>query len=227
MSADVTDILHDYRKRGEHILFEGAQGSLLDIDLGTYPYVTSSNTTAGGTATGSGFGPLYLDYVLGITKAYTTCSSGPFPTELFDAMGEHLAVKGNEVHHHGSLPPLWLVGRRGSGHAIQINVCPICLTKLDVLDGLETGRCVVTKRRTARLPVPLAATLCDIEPVYEELPGWNDSTVGLTSVDQLPENAKAYIRFLEEQIEAPIDIISTGPDRIETITLRILSGSNG
>src|SRR5690554_7199795 len=98
MSADVTDILHDYRKRGEHILFEGAQGSLLDIDLGTYPYVTSSNTTAGGTATGSGFGPLYLDYVLGITKAYTTrVGSGPFPTELFDAMGEHLAVKGNEV----------------------------------------------------------------------------------------------------------------------------------
>ncbi|HCP20406.1 MAG TPA: adenylosuccinate synthase, partial [Marinobacter hydrocarbonoclasticus] len=98
MAADVTDILHDYRKRGEHILFEGAQGSLLDIDLGTYPYVTSSNTTAGGTATGSGFGPLYLDYVLGITKAYTTrVGSGPFPTELFDDMGKHLAVKGNEV----------------------------------------------------------------------------------------------------------------------------------
>ena len=226
MSADVTDILHDYRKRGEHILFEGAQGSLLDIDLGTYPYVTSSNTTAGGTATGSGFGPLYLDYVLGITKAYTTrVGSGPFPTELFDAMGEHLAVKGNEVGTTtGRSRRCGWFDAVALRHAIQINsVSGICLTKLDVLDGLETVKvCVGYKTPNGEITRPPIGcdSYADIEPVYEELPGWSDSTVGLTSVDQLPENAKAYIRFLEEQIEAPIDIISTGPDRIETITLR-------
>jgi len=226
MAADVTDLLHDYRKRGENILFEGAQGSLLDIDLGTYPYVTSSNTTAGGTATGSGFGPLFLDYVLGITKAYTTrVGSGPFPTELFDDMGRHLAVKGNEVgtttgrsRRCGWFDPVAL------RHAIQINsVSGICLTKLDVLDGLETVKvCVGYKTPKGEIFRPPIGcdSYRDIEPVYAELPGWSESTVGLTSIDQLPENARAYIRFLEEQIEAPIDIISTGPDRIETITLR-------
>ncbi|MDX1756457.1 MAG: adenylosuccinate synthase [Marinobacter sp.] len=226
MAADVTDLLHDYRKKGEHILFEGAQGSLLDIDLGTYPYVTSSNTTAGGTATGSGFGPLFLDYVLGITKAYTTrVGSGPFPTELFDETGEYLAVKGNEV---GTTTGR---GRRcgwfdavALRHAIQINsVSGICLTKLDVLDGLETVKvCVGYKTPKGELHRPPIGcdNYRDIEPVYEELPGWQESTVGLTSIDQLPENAKAYIRFLEQQIEAPIDIISTGPDRVETVIMR-------
>ncbi|MCH8498049.1 MAG: adenylosuccinate synthase [Marinobacter sp.] len=226
MAADVTDMLHDYRKRGEHILFEGAQGSLLDIDLGTYPFVTSSNTTAGGTATGSGFGPMFLDYVLGITKAYTTrVGSGPFPTELFDSVGEHLAVKGREV---GTTTGR---GRRcgwfdavALRHAIQINsVSGICLTKLDVLDGLETVRvCVGYKTPNGELNRPPinVEDYAAIEPVYVDLPGWSDSTVGLTQLDQLPENARAYIRFLEEQIEAPIDIISTGPDRVETIILR-------
>ncbi|HLV78222.1 MAG TPA: adenylosuccinate synthase [Marinobacter sp.] len=226
MAADVTDILHDLRKRGEHILFEGAQGSLLDIDLGTYPYVTSSNTTAGGTATGSGFGPLYLDYVLGITKAYTTrVGSGPFPTELFDSVGEHLAIKGNEVGTTtGRSRRCGWFDAVALRHAIQINsVSGICLTKLDVLDGLETVKvCVGYKTPDGELSRPPIGCegFTEIEPVYVELPGWSESTVGLTSLDQLPENASAYIRFLEEQIEAPIDIISTGPDRIETITLR-------
>ncbi len=226
MAADVTDLLHDFRKKGEHILFEGAQGSLLDIDLGTYPFVTSSNTTAGGTATGSGFGPLFLDYVLGITKAYTTrVGSGPFPTELFDATGEHLAVKGNEV---GTTTGR---GRRcgwfdavALRHAIQINsVSGICLTKLDVLDGLETVKVCVgyrTPQGEIQRPPIGCDSYGDIEPIYEELPGWQETTVGLTDVEQLPENAKAYIRFLEQQIEAPIDIISTGPDRVETIIMR-------
>ncbi|SFM39879.1 adenylosuccinate synthase [Marinobacter zhejiangensis] len=226
MAADVTDLLHDYRKKGEHILFEGAQGSLLDIDLGTYPFVTSSNTTAGGTATGSGFGPMYLDYVLGITKAYTTrVGSGPFPTELFDEVGEHLAVKGNEV---GTTTGR---GRRcgwfdavALRHAIQINsVSGICLTKLDVLDGLETVKvCVGYRTPNGEIQRPPIGcdSYGDIEPIFEELPGWTESTFGLTTMEQLPENAKAYIRFLEEQIEAPIDIISTGPDRVETIIMR-------
>ena len=226
MAADVTDLLHDYRKRGENILFEGAQGSLLDIDLGTYPYVTSSNTTAGGTATGSGFGPLFLDYVLGITKAYTTrVGSGPFPTELFDDMGQHLAVKGNEVGTTtGRSRRCGWFDAVALRHAIQINsVSGICLTKLDVLDGMETVKvCVGYKTpdgEMSRPPINVEEYGL-IEPVYEELPGWSESTVGLTSIDQLPANARAYIRFLEEQIEAPIDIISTGPDRVETITMR-------
>ncbi|WP_166264241.1 adenylosuccinate synthase [Marinobacter caseinilyticus] len=226
MAADVTDLLHDYRKRGEDILFEGAQGSLLDIDLGTYPYVTSSNTTAGGTATGTGFGPLFLDYVLGITKAYTTrVGSGPFPTELFDEFGQHLAVKGNEVGTTtGRSRRCGWFDAVALRHAIQINsVSGICLTKLDVLDGMDTVKvCVGYKTPEGELHRPPIG--CDnyafIEPVYEELPGWKESTVGLTSIDQLPANAMAYIQFLEQQIEAPIDIISTGPDRIETIVMR-------
>ncbi|MDX1589249.1 MAG: adenylosuccinate synthase [Oleiphilaceae bacterium] len=226
MAADVTDMLHDLRKRGEHILFEGAQGSLLDIDHGTYPYVTSSNTTAGGAATGSGFGPLYLDYVLGITKAYTTrVGSGPFPTELFDANGRHLADKGHEFGTTTGRPRRcgWFdaVALR---HAIQVNsVSGICLTKLDVLDGLEAVQvCVGYRTPDGKIDRPPIAgeAYQDIEPLYESLPGWSESTVGLTAFDQLPENAQRYIRFIEKQIEAPIDIISTGPDRIETITLR-------
>ncbi|HKK56895.1 adenylosuccinate synthase [Marinobacter sp.] len=226
MSADVTDILHDLRKHGDHILFEGAQGSLLDIDLGTYPYVTSSNTTAGGTATGTGFGPLFLDYVLGITKAYTTrVGSGPFPTELFDDMGRHLAVKGNEVGTTtGRSRRCGWFDAVALRHAIQINsVSGICLTKLDVLDGMDTVKVCIgygTPDGEIFRPPIGCDTYKDIEPVFVELPGWQQSTFGLTSLEQLPENALAYIRFLEEQIEAPIDIISTGPDRVETIILR-------
>jgi len=226
MAADVTDILHDLRKRGENILFEGAQGSLLDIDLGTYPYVTSSNTTAGGTATGSGFGPLYLDYVLGITKAYTTrVGSGPFPTELFDDIGKRLATQGHEFGTTTGRPRRcgWFdaVALR---HAIQINsVSGICLTKLDVLDGLETVR-VCVGYRTPEGEIFRPPIGCEnfgaIEPIFEELPGWQESTVGLQNFDELPANARRYIDFLAEKIEAPIDIISTGPDRVETIIKR-------
>jgi len=227
MAVDVTDVLHEYRKAGANILFEGAQGSLLDIDHGTYPFVTSSNTTAGGTATGSGFGPLYLDYVLGITKAYTTrVGSGPFPTELFDAQGRHLADKGHEFGATTGRPRRcgWFdaVGLR---HAIQINsVSGICLTKLDVLDGLETIQVCIgyrTKDGKELLRPPLDGRgYEDLEPVFETLPGWKESTLGVKTLEGLPENAQRYIRYLEEKIEAPIDIISTGPDRNETIVLR-------
>ena len=227
LMTDVSARLHELRKQGARIMFEGAQGSLLDIDHGTYPYVTSSSTTAGGTATGSGFGPLYLDYILGITKAYTTrVGSGPFPTELFDDVGARLAERGHEF---GST-----TGRaRRCGwfdavilrRAIEINsISGICLTKLDVLDGLETIRiCTAYKDRNGELLVD-APTDADsyegLQPVYEELPGWSDSTVGAKSLDELPANARAYIRRIETLIEAPVDIVSTGPDRNETIVLR-------
>ncbi|MDX1451061.1 MAG: adenylosuccinate synthase [Oleiphilaceae bacterium] len=227
MAVDVTDELHKYRKNGDNILFEGAQGSLLDIDHGTYPFVTSSNTTAGGTATGSGFGPLYLDYVLGITKAYTTrVGSGPFPTELFNDEGKHLASRGHEFGATTGRPRRcgWFdaVALR---HAIQINsVSGICLTKLDVLDGLENIQvCIGYKTKDGRelLRPPLDGRgYQDLEPVFETLPGWSESTLGAKSLDALPENARKYIAYLEEKIEAPIDIISTGPDRNETIVLR-------
>ena len=226
MVADVTSILHCTREAGKNIMFEGAQGSLLDIDHGTYPFVTSSNTTAGGTATGSGFGPLYLDYVLGITKAYTTrVGSGPFPTELFDDVGKHLGTKGHEF---GAT-----TGReRRCGwfdavalqQAIRINsVSGICLTKLDVLDGLETIKICVGYRDRNGYDVAMPSHADDyegLEPVYEELPGWTESTVGAKSLDQLPENARAYIRRIEDILATPIDIVSTGPDRVETIVLR-------
>lgn len=226
MIADVTDILHKAREAGEHILFEGAQGSLLDIDHGTYPFVTSSNTTAGGTATGSGFGPLYLDYVLGITKAYTTrVGSGPFPTELDCEVGEYLGVKGHEF---GAT-----TGRkRRTGwfdaiavrHAVRINsISGMCLTKLDVLDGLsEVKICVGYKNAQGEVTgIPCDAKGWEgVEPVYESMPGWNDSTEGVKTVDGLPENARNYIKRLEELVGTPVDIISTGPDRVETIILR-------
>jgi adenylosuccinate synthase len=227
MMADVTELLHTAREEGESILFEGAQGSLLDIDHGTYPYVTSSNTTAGGTATGSGFGPLYLDYVLGITKAYTTrVGSGPFPTELGCEIGEYLGKKGHEF---GAT-----TGRKrrcgwfdavAVRHANRINsVTGICLTKLDVLDGLETVKICIGYQDAKGNPIASMPYDADgwagLKPIYEEMPGWSESTVGAQSLDDLPANARAYIRRLEVLIKAPIDIVSTGPDRVETIVLR-------
>ena len=226
MVADTIEILHSHRKAGAKILFEGAQGSLLDIDHGTYPYVTSSNTTAGGTATGSGYGPLFLDYVLGITKAYTTrVGSGPFPTELFDDVGAHLAAIG---HERGAT-----TGRaRRCGWfdaaavklAMRINsVSGICLTKLDVLDGLKTIRVCTGYQGVGE---NTSGSMMDIDsyrnlkPIYEELPGWSQSTVGVKNIDGLPANARAYIKYIEKAVEVPVDIISTGPDREETIVLR-------
>ena len=226
MIADVTAILHECRKTNAKIMFEGAQGSLLDIDHGTYPFVTSSNTTAGGTATGSGFGPLYLDYVLGITKAYTTrVGSGPFPTELFDATGAHLAEKGHEFGATTGRPRRcgWFdaVALR---NAVNINsVSGLCLTKLDVLDGLESIRICVGYACENGNPVPNPVDSDDYEgllPVYEEVPGWSESTLGAQSLEALPQAARDYIKKIEEVVGAPIDIISTGPDRVETIVLR-------
>ena len=226
MMADVTALLHQCRMTDANILFEGAQGSLLDIDHGTYPFVTSSNTTAGGTATGSGFGPLYLDYVLGITKAYTTrVGSGPFPTELFDATGERLAERGHEFGATTGRPRRcgWFdaVALR---NAVNINsVSGLCLTKLDVLDGLETIRiCVGYVCRDGK-PVLNPVDSNDYEglvPVYEDVPGWSESTLGARSLGELPQSARDYINKIEEVVGAPIDIISTGPDRVETIVLR-------
>lgn len=226
MVADITDMLHDAREKNQNILFEGAQGSLLDIDHGTYPFVTSSNTTAGSVATGSGMGPMYLDYVLGITKAYTTrVGEGPFPTELSCEVGQHLGAKGQEF---GAT-----TGRkRRTGwfdavavkHAIRINsISGLCLTKLDVLDGLKTIKICVAYQDASGKPVNVPFD-CDgwqqVVPVYEELPGWNESTSGLKSIEALPANAIAYIQRLESLVKAPVDIISTGPDRVETIVLQ-------
>ncbi|HHX34039.1 MAG TPA: adenylosuccinate synthase [Gammaproteobacteria bacterium] len=226
LMTDVTARLHTLRKQGARIMFEGAQGSLLDIDHGTYPYVTSSSTTAGGTATGSGFGPLYLDYILGITKAYTTrVGAGPFPTELFDETGAYLAEKGHEF---GSTTGRarrcgWfdaVILRRTS----EINsISGICLTKLDVLDGLETVKICVAYKNAAgeEIEAPTDADSYDgLVPVYEEMPGWSESTIGATSLEQLPANALAYVKRIEALIGTPIDIVSTGPDRNETIVLR-------
>ena len=227
MVVDVTDELDKAQKAGLPIMFEGAQGTLLDIDHGTYPYVTSSNTTVGGVATGAGFGPLNLDYVLGIVKAYTTrVGSGPFPTELDDDVGEHLGVKGHEF---GAT-----TGRkRRTGwfdavamkRAVQINsITGFCLTKLDVLDGLETLQiCVGYKDKDGNVKdvPPMAADGYDlVTPVYEEMPGWSDNTFGVTDYDSLPQAAKDYIARLEVITGVPVDIISTGPDRNETIVMR-------
>ncbi|WP_372758634.1 adenylosuccinate synthase [Litorivivens sp.] len=226
MVADVTKLLHDYRLDDQKILFEGAQGSLLDIDHGTYPFVTSSNTTAGGTATGSGFGPLYLDYVLGITKAYTTrVGSGPFPTELFDDVGKHLAAKGHEFGATtGRARRCGWFDAVALRQSVLINsISGICLTKLDVLDGLEVVR-VCTGYKNAAGDVIPAPIDCDdystLEPVYEELPGWSETTLGAKTLEELPQNARDYIQRIEELVGVPIDIISTGPDRVETIVLR-------
>lgn len=226
ITVNSVGLIHSIREQGGDIMFEGAQGSLLDIDHGTYPYVTSSNTTAGGVATGSGVGPLYLDQIMGITKAYTTrVGSGPFPTELFDDDGQYLAKKGNEF---GTT-----TGRaRRCGwfdavlvkHSIRINsINAICLTKLDVLDGLKTVKVCVGYRDDAGNDVEWpesAEAFARVTPVYEELPGWEESTVGASELSQLPQRARDYIAYLEKAIGAPIDIVSTGPDRIETIVLR-------
>ncbi len=226
LSADVAGWLHGAQDRGDSVLFEGAQGTLLDIDHGTYPYVTSSNTTAGGAATGSGMGPRSFDHILGITKAYTTrVGAGPFPTELFDDVGAHLAEKGHEFGATTGRQRRcgWFDGvalRR----ALRINsISGLCITKLDVLDGLDSIRLGVgyscEGKRIDTPPVALEA-FAACEPIYEEMPGWSQSTMGTQRYEELPENARRYLRRLEEITETSIDIVSTGPDRKETIILR-------
>ncbi|WDE04963.1 adenylosuccinate synthase [Thalassomonas viridans] len=224
MTADVAEILDQARLADEAIMFEGAQGTLLDIDHGTYPYVTSSNTTVGGVATGCGFGPRNLDYVLGITKAYTTrVGSGPFPTELNDEIGNHLGTVGHEFGATtGRERRCGWFDAIAMHRAVQVNsVTGFCLTKLDVLDGLETLKiCVGYKTKAGDIitvPPTAAEGYEEITPVYEELPGWSEKTFGATSLEQLPANALAYIKRIEEITGVPVDIISTGPDRNETI----------
>jgi len=226
MVEDVTGTLLDLRRGGKHIMFEGAQGALLDIDHGTYPYVTSSNTTAGGASTGTGVGPCDIDYVLGIVKAYTTrVGGGPFPTELFDTAGDHLGTRGHEFGATTGRKRRcgWLdtVSLRRS---LAINsVTGMCITKLDVLDGLETIKiCVAYKLDGEEVTAPPvgADRYAQCEPVYIEVPGWRDSTVAAKSMDDLPRQARDYLRRIEELCETPIDIVSTGPDREETVVLR-------
>ena len=228
MIADIPSLLQQYHLNGERVMFEGAQGALLDIDHGTYPYVTSSNTIAGGSATGAGVGPCHIDYVLGITKAYATrVGGGPFPSELGCDIGKHLAEKGREK---GSTTGRdrrcgWL-DIVALNRASWINsITGLCLTKLDVLDRLETIRlCVGYQRNGEDITVlPLSADEFEgCEPVYIEMPGWQDSTLGITDFDALPENARNYIDKIQELAGVPIDIISTGPDRRETIIRRDL-----
>ena len=226
LMMDVTAKLHELRKQGANIMFEGAQGSLLDIDHGTYPYVTSSNTTAGGTSTGSGFGPLYLDYILGITKAYTTrVGGGPFPTELHCEVGAGLAERGHEFGSTtGRARRCGWFDAVALNHAIQINsVSGICLTKLDVLDGMEEIKICIGYKDAQGNDVYSLNGSEDYEkvtPVYETMPGWSESTLGAQTIEQLPQAAINYIKRLEELMETPIDIVSTGPDRIETVVLR-------
>jgi adenylosuccinate synthase len=224
--VDVTRELAELRTAGANVMFEGAQGAMLDVDHGTYPFVTSSNTTAGGASTGTGLGPRAFDYVLGIVKAYTTrVGAGPFPTELFDESGEHLARVGHEF---GSVTGRarrcgWFDAvalRRSITHS---SVSGLCITKLDVLDGLETLRICTGYRMGGELmsePPLFADAFADVEPVYEEWAGWSESTVGVTDYDALPLNARRYLERLQALVGVPIDIVSTGPDREQTIVLR-------
>ncbi|MDH5737156.1 MAG: adenylosuccinate synthase [Gammaproteobacteria bacterium] len=213
MVADIVSLLGQMRKGSDNVLFEGAQGALLDIDQGTYPYVTSSNTTAGAISAGCGVGPRDLDYILGITKAYTTrVGSGPFPTELFDGVGSHLARVGKEFGATTGRPRRcgWF-DAHALKRVIQINsLSGLCITKLDVLDGLEKVSLCVDYDEKDGDPVP----------VYEDMPGWEESTVGAKRLQDLPANARAYLDRIQTACDIPVDIVSTGPDREDTIMLR-------
>ncbi|MBK1734821.1 adenylosuccinate synthase [Halorhodospira abdelmalekii] len=223
--ADSGALLSSRMQAGHSILFEGAQGTLLDIDHGTYPFVTSSNTCAGAAAAGTGVGPRAVDYVLGITKAYTTrVGHGPFPTELGfdDAMGAYLGERGREfgatTGRQRRCGWLDIVAMR---RAVQINsLSGLCITKLDVLDGLEQLRVCVGYRCNGverdTLPAEVE-TLAECEPIYEELPGWSEPTSGIEHYEALPASARAYLERIETLIGVPIAVVSTGPDRRETI----------
>jgi adenylosuccinate synthase len=229
--SDVTQTLASLREQKADVMFEGAQGAMLDVDHGTYPFVTSSNTTGGFAGTGTGIGPRSFDYVLGIVKAYTTrVGAGPFPTELFDEYGEHLSRVGHEF---GAVTGRkrrcgWFDAVALRRSIIHSSVSGLCLTKLDVLDGLDSLQ-ICTGYRLAKdggegavsvEPPMYADAFADVAPVYEEMPGWKESTIGVTSYDALPLNARNYLARLEALAGVPIDIISTGPDRDHTIVLR-------
>lgn len=231
MVADVSQLLFKAHQENRNLLFEGAQGALLDVDHGTYPYVTSSNCVAGAAATGSGIGPQMLHYVLGITKAYATrVGSGPFPTELDDEMGRHLAKRGNEFGSTTGRPRRcgWF-DAVALKRSVQINgVSGLCITKLDVLDGVETlnlgiGYKMMDSGNSGDTSVTLPAgadALAGCEPVYEKMPGWMENTAGIKDFKELPKAAQYYLRRIEEVCEVPLDLISTGPDRDDTIVLR-------
>jgi adenylosuccinate synthase len=223
--ADVSGRLHELRRQGKRVMFEGAQGSLLDIDHGTYPYVTSSNTTIGGVCTGAGIGPDAIDYVLGITKAYVTrVGGGPFPTELFDDAGKRLARRGDEFGATTGRPRRcgWLdaVALR---RMVWLNgVSGLCVTKLDVLDGFDEIRiCTAYRLGEEELDAPPLDTHDweHLKPVYETFPGWQESSRGARTMDELPTNARAYLQQMEAIVGAPVHIVSTGPDRSENIII--------
>jgi len=221
MVTDVTGWLETLA--GESVLFEGAQGALLDVDHGTYPYVTSSNTTAGGAATGTGIGPRQLDYVLGVVKAYTTrVGGGPFPTELDDELGRRLAERGAEFGATTGRPRRcgWFDAVALRRSVLNNSVSGLCITKLDVLDGLESVRVCVGYRiggKNLEIPPLGASEIAECEPVYEELPGWSESTMGLRSYDALPPNARRYLERIEAVTGVPVALVSTGAERDETI----------
>jgi adenylosuccinate synthase len=224
--TDVTLALNALRRSDANVLFEGAQGAMLDVDLGTYPFVTSSNTTASFAGTGTGLGPRAFDYVIGIVKAYTTrVGAGPFPTELFDGYGEHLSRVGHEF---GSVTGRrrrcgWFDSVALRRAIVHSSVSGLCITKLDVLDGLDVIRIATGYRINGEVTPEPPLSLegyGDIQPVYEELPGWKESTVGVTDYNALPVNARNYLERLQSLVDVPIDMISTGPDRDQTITLR-------
>ncbi|MBS0461888.1 MAG: adenylosuccinate synthase, partial [Proteobacteria bacterium] len=231
MKHDVAGILHELRRAGKRVLYEGAQGSLLDIDHGTYPYVTSSNTTIGGALAGAGVGADAIDYVLGIAKAYATrVGGGPFPTELHDAVGEGIRSRGAEFGATTGRPRRcgWMdiVALK---RAVAINgISGLCITKLDVLDGMDKLKiCIAYEYRGKRTEyAPLdAAGWEQCTPVYLEFPGWDERTHGITKWDELPPAARAYLRALEELAGCPLAIVSTGPDRDANIVLHDPFGS--
>ena len=227
MVCDVSACLHEHREKGDNILFEGAQGVYLDIDHGTYPFVTSSNTCVGSVINGAGFGPKYLDYILGITKAYTTrVGGGPFPTELNDEIGKRIAERGQEFGAVTGRPRRcgWfdavLLKR-----SIELNsITGLCVTKLDVLDGLDVLRIAIaykdSKGNLISRPPQAADDFEGLIPVYEEMPGWQENTADVTVMSDLPANAIAYLKRIEQLLGIPIDVLSTGPERDSTIILR-------
>jgi len=223
---DVSERLHAEMRRGGNVLFEGAQGALLDNDVGTYPFVTSSNTIAGAAAVGTGLGPRDMHRVLGIVKAYTTrVGAGPFPTELFDENGEHLSRVGHEFGAVTGRPRRcgWFDAVSLRRAVLHNSLSSLGVTKLDVLDGLDSLRVATGYRIDGEVreqPPLLPFRYSECEPVYETLPGWSESTSGITEFAKLPENARRYLARIEQLVGVPIDIVSTGPDRVETIVLR-------
>jgi len=223
---DISERLRSEMQRGGNVLFEGAQGALLDVDVGTYPFVTSSNTIAGEAAVGTGLGPRDIHAVLGIVKAYTTrVGAGPFPTELFDETGEHLSRVGHEFGAVTGRPRRcgWFDAVALRRAVLHNSLSSLGVTKLDVLDGLDTINIATGYRIDGQVreqPPLLPHRYSECEPVYEAHAGWAEPTYGITDFAKLPENARKYLARIEQLAGVPIDIVSTGPDRAETIVLR-------